>query len=219
MFIPFSVNFLRLFREILLENSQNFHSILPFNFIRPFCLLQVRRGEFLSARKGARDVLVESDGWHYVDPQDQTANTSRIVEVDLCDWEERLGEFLRHHEPNTLAFNLDEFEKELVVDCHKNFHDDRQSLSSVVRRRTTGEVCRSFLSVLDLANKSVVVVDRDEPVSGMLSSQGVDDVMFRLRIGSSEVGRFCGGNRKTEIVPVVEEVEDEIMDEESIRSF
>lgn len=46
-----------------------------------------------------------------------SVSSSQIGNVDLCEWENKLNDFLSYHEAATLSFNLEEFGKDLVVNC------------------------------------------------------------------------------------------------------
>ncbi|OWA52468.1 hypothetical protein BV898_16921 [Hypsibius exemplaris] len=129
----------------------------------------------------------DDDGRH----DEDSINSSQIGQVDLCEWENRLQDFLTVHEKATLSFNLEEFGWDLVTNGQRRGGSTVQGLTGVMRRRTAGDVCRSFLSMLDLANKNMIEFDHggdgdDDPMNGMMSlSQGADEMGFRIRVESN----------------------------------
>ena len=118
--------------------------------------------------------------------QDASVSSSQIGNIDLCEWENKLNDFLSYHEAATLSFNLEEFSKDLVVSCKATYGSDVQAVSRVMRRSTAGDVCRSFLSILDLANKKQIqfeAEDDNESTYNALSqtqSQGANELGIRL---------------------------------------
>ena len=97
------------------------------------------------------------------------AECTFIVPVDLHEWEAKLTAFLQRHEASTAAFDLERYGSNLVANFNASGNSTGKMADVFLARKSSSEMCRQFLSVLDLANKKVVGFEEGEKDTGLTS--------------------------------------------------
>lgn len=112
-----------------------------------------------------------------------SAECSFIAESDLQAWEVRLTNFLAVHEKATMSFDLEQYGKSLIQKCGS---ERSRSVIDIVGSnevgRTSENVCRTFLSLLDLANKKSVEFESKGGETGSASQERVSEDVTQVRM-------------------------------------
>ena len=112
-----------------------------------------------------------------------SADCSFVEESDLQDWEIRLSNFLAVHETATLTFDLEQYGKSIIEKCRS---ESSRSVIDIVMStdvgRNSANVCRTFLSLLDLANKKSVEFDSVGEAVGTSPQQRISEDVTQVRM-------------------------------------
>ncbi|OWA51095.1 hypothetical protein BV898_15594 [Hypsibius exemplaris] len=134
-------------------------------------------------------------------------DSSFVLPVDLHEWEAKLTDFLRDHEASTAAFNLELYGSDLVAAHKAKFHGATGKMAGCFEgRESAGEICRKFLSVLDLMNKKKVHLDPTgeedtvRAVGSEMVSRDFEEVGLTVLDDSTGQGEKGNRRRKADLV-------------------
>jgi hypothetical protein len=128
---------------------------------------------------------------------DFDGDSSFVLPVDLHEWEAKLNEFLKTHEATTSNFNLGTYGANMISQHLAQSGGENRPMSDLMgAKKSAGDVCRAFLSILDLTNKNLLSFNSETDESAaQTGSRDFQDVALNVCLNAKKMAKFANGQK------------------------